>query len=102
MIIEHALNNDASRKVISDALDIDKSSIYKEIKDHAFFKSFSHQWVSTKGNYNCIYIQNYGYNSLCTETCAKCELIPCNTKDSSSGVCNGYKLKFSRMLIEKR
>lgn len=101
LIIEHALNNGASRKSISDALGMDKSSICKEIKNHAFFKPFSRQRVSTKGTYDCIYIQDCGYNSFCTMACAKRKPIPCKTKDSSSGVCNGCKLKSSCKLTKK-
>lgn len=101
IVIEKGLNNNASRKSIADTLGMDKSSICKEIKNHAFFKPFSRQRVSVRGTYDCIHINKCGFNSFCTNVCANREPIPCKTKDSSSGVCNGCYKRSSCKLTKK-
>lgn len=100
-IIERGLNNGSSRKSIADTLGMDKSSICKEIKNHSFFQPFSRQGVSTLGTYDCIHIDACGYRSFCTNACSNRVSIPCKTKDSSSGVCNGCKQRSSCKLTKK-
>lgn len=101
IIIEKGLNNNSSRKSIADTLGMDKSSICKEIKIHAFYKNFSRSGVSSCGTYDCIYIKQCGFNSFCPHTCSKQESISCKRKDSSSGVCNGCDKKSSCKLTKK-
>lgn len=101
IIIEKGLNNNSSRKSIADTLGMDKSSICKEIKGHAFFKTFSRSGVSSRGTYDCIHIKQCGFTSFCPNSCDKRVPIPCKTKDSSSGVCNGCHQKSSCKLTKK-
>lgn len=101
IIIEKGLNNLSSRKSIADTLGMDKSSICKEIKNHAFFKPFSKMGVSSRGTYDCIHIKDCGFNSFCPLSCDKRVPIPCKTKDSPSGVCNGCVNKSSCKLTKK-
>ena len=101
IIIEKGLNNNSSRKSIADTLGMDKSSICKEIKKHAFYKKFSRTGVPSRGTYDCIHIKNCGFNSFCPHTCDKRVPIPCKTKDSSSGICNGCINKSSCKLTKK-
>lgn len=101
IIIEKGLNNNSSRKSIADTLGMDKSSICKEIKNHSFFKKFSRSGVSSYGTYDCVHIERCGFNSFCPNACNKRVPIPCKTKDSSSGVCNGCDKKSSCKLTKK-
>lgn len=101
IVIEKGLNNNSSRKSIADTLGMDKSSICKEIKNHSFFKKFSRSGVSSYGTYDCVHIERCGFNSFCPNACNKRVPIPCKTKDSSSGVCNGCDKKSSCKLTKK-
>ncbi len=101
IIIEKGLNNNSSRKSIADTLGMDKSSICKEIKSHAFFKSFSRLGSSSRGTYDCSFISQCGFLSFCPNVCSKRVPIPCKRKDSASGVCNGCDKKASCKLTKK-
>lgn len=99
--IETGLNNNSSRKSIADTLGMDKSSICKEIKNHAYFQRYSRIGVPSRGTYDCIHIKKCGFNSFCPNACNNRISIPCRRKDSSSGVCNGCDKKSSCKLTKK-
>lgn len=101
IIIEKGLNNNSSRKSITDTLGMDRFSICKEIKKHSFYKKFSRTGILSCGTYDCIHIKTCGFNSFFHHTCDKRFPIPCKTKDSSSGICNGCIKKSSCKLTKK-
>lgn len=101
LIIEKGLNNKSSRSSIADTLGMDKSSICKEIKNHAKLVPFSRTGSSSSGTYDCIHINECGYNSFCPRACSSRVMIPCKTKDSASGVCNGCPNKSKCKLTKK-
>ena len=51
--IEQGLNNNSSKSAIAAVIGMDKSSICKEIKKHAYEVKFSRQGVSAYGTYDC-------------------------------------------------
>lgn len=99
--LEKGLDNNASRSSLGKVLNKDKSTICKEIKNHAQLVPYSRQGLSSKGTYDCIHIDKCGYNAFCPKTCDKCTPIPCKRKDSPSGVCNGCPERSSCKLTKK-
>lgn len=88
-VIETGLNRCASRTSIAEILNMDKSSICKEIKKHAFFKKKSSYGRNSHGTYDCLHLEKCGFKSFCTHACSERCPIPCKRKDAPSGVCNG-------------
>ena len=99
--LEKGLDNNASRCSLGKVLNKDKSTICKEIKNHATLVPFSRQGLSSKGTYDCIHIEQCGYHAFCPKACAKRSPIPCKRKDSPSGVCNGCSKRSSCKLTKK-
>ena len=87
-LIEQGLNNNSTKTAIAEVLGMDKSSICKEIKNHAYDVKFSRSGVSAIGTYDCQNIASCGFNNFCKAQCPKRIPIPCNRRDKK-GVCNG-------------
>ena len=81
-VIETGLNRCASRTSIAEILNMDKSSICKEIKKHAFFKKKSSYGRNSHGTYDCLHLEKCGFKSFCTHACSERCPIPCKRKDA--------------------
>ena len=85
-LIEQGLNNNSTKTAIAEVLGMDKSSICKEIKNHAYDVKFSRNGVPAIGTYDCQNITSCGFNNFCKTQCPKRNPIPCNRREKK-GVC---------------
>lgn len=99
--IEQGLNNNSSKSAIAAVIGMDKSSICKEIKKHAYEVKFSRQGVSAYGTYDCQNIASCGFNSFCRNACPNRIPIPCKIRDKTRGVCNGCDKKSTCKLTKR-
>lgn len=99
--IEQGLNNNSSKSAIPAVVGMDKSSIGKEIKKHAYEVKFSRQGVSASGTYDCQHIASCGFNAFCRKECPHRLPISCKIRDRSRGVCNGCDQKSTCKLTKR-
>ena len=64
--IEQGLNNNSSKSAIAAVIGMDKSSICKEIKKHAYEVKYSRQGVSAYRTYHCQNIASSGFFTALT------------------------------------
>lgn len=99
--IEQGLNNNSTKTAIAKVIGMNKSSVCKEIKKHAYDVKFSRQGVSSVGTYDCQNIDSCGFNSFCKSECPKRVPIACKLRDISKGVCNSCGDKGSCKLTKR-
>lgn len=99
--IEQGLNNNSTKTSIAEVVGMDKSSICKEVKKHAYDVKFTRQGVSTIGTYDCQNILSCGFNTFCKSECPNRVPIACKTRDKTKGVCNGCDEKVSCKLTKR-